>query len=345
MGKISATEYLNKPEKFSTAPMCVAFGGDAFLKQQVFLTIRRILLPEEDAEFSLTRFEGSQADFPHVVEELSTMAMFGTATRLIVIEDADPFVSKYRANLEDYLAKPSKHGVLLLMLGTFPSNTRLYKLTDASGFLVDCNPLTESAIPRWLVAWAKNEHKIECEAAAAEMLVDLIGPELGLLHQELAKLASSVPQGEKLTAEIVQKNVGNWRTRTSWDMLDLALAGNTPEAVRQLNMLFQAGENAVGLLAMTAYTLRKLAAATQIVINAEKQRRRIPLPMALEQAGVKKFALGKSEQQLKLLGRHRGKQLLKWLVQADLDMKGDSRSDPKLILETLIVRISAAKLQ
>ena len=350
---LHATDYLKQPAKHPAEAVCVLFGGDAFLKSHVFKKLRAALLSDDDngggnggdAEFSLTRFDGNQAVFPVVLRELSMMTMFGDGQRVVVVDDADPFISKFRGELEDYAAKPSQASTLILIAGTFPATTRLYKTVETSGFLVDCSPLSESAIPSWLTAWAKTGHKTQCDIAAAELLVDLIGPELGLLDQELAKLALIVPQGQTLTATLVQENVGSWRTRTTWEMLDLALIGNVPEAVRQLDMLMQAGENPVGILAQIAYSLRRLAAATQLILDAERQGKRISLPTALEQAGVKRFVIQKSESQLKRLGRHRGDKLLDWLLKADLDLKGDSRISPRMIIEQLILKISAPQLR
>lgn len=342
---LHATDYLKQPEKHPAKSVCVIFGADGFLKSHVFRKLRDVLLAEDDAEYSLTRFEGNQAAFPAVLRELSMMTMFGDGQRVVVVDDADTFISRYRTELEDYAAEPSKASTLILIAGTFPSNTRLYKTVDTSGLLIDCSPLSESAIPKWLVGWALSGHQTQCDIAAAELLVDLIGPELGLLDQELAKLSLCVPQGEKLTATIVQENVGSWRTRTTWEMLDLALIGNVPEAIRQLDMLMQAGENPVGVLAQVAYTLRRLAAATQLILDAERQGRRIALSAALEQAGVKRFVIQKSETQLKRLGRHRGDRLLDWLLKADLDFKGNSRMPPRMIIEQIILKIAAPQLR
>ena len=342
---LHATEYLKQPAKFPPKPVCVLFGGDSFLKSQAFRKLRSTLLNEADSEYSLTRFDGNQTTFTVVLRELAMMTMFGDGQRVVVVDDADKFVTQYRSELEDYAAKPSQASTLVLLVGTFPSNTRLYKTVDTSGQLVECSPLSEKVIPKWLAAWALTTHRLNCDMAAAELLVDLIGTELGLLDQELAKLALVVPQGGKLTADIVQENVGSWRTRTIWEMLDLALGGNVPEAIRQLDMLLQAGETPIGLLMQIAASLRRFAAATQLILDAEQQGKRINLPAALEQAGVNRFFVQKSEMQLKQLGRHRGAKLLDWLLKADLNFKGDSRIPPRIIIEQLILRIAAPQLK
>jgi len=342
---LSAVEFLKQPEKFPVKPVCVLFGDDSFLKSRACQYLRKQLLADDDAEFSLRRYDGNQTPFVTVQKELAMMTMFGGGQRVVIVDDADPFVTKFRPELEDYAGKPSQSSTLILVLNTFASNTKLYKIAETSGLLIDCSALDEKAIPRWLVEWASREHKTTCDIAAAEMLVDFVGTELGLLDQELAKLSLSVATGEKLTATLVQQQVGSWRSRTTWEMIDLALDGNVPEAMRQLDLLLQAGETPIGVLAQIGYTLRKLAAATQLILDAENQGKRIALQSALEQAGIKKFFLQKSEAQLKKMGRHRGGKLSDWLLHADLDFKGDSRIPPRIILEKLLLKIAAPQLR
>ncbi|MDR1491870.1 MAG: DNA polymerase III subunit delta [Planctomycetaceae bacterium] len=340
-----AIDFLKQPENFPAKPICVLFGDDAFLKSHASQALRKQLLTESDAEFSLSRYEGNQTVFSTVHKELAMMTMFGGGRRVVVIDDADSFVTKYRAELENYAAAPSQTSSLILLLNTFPSNTRLYKIVESSGFLADCSSLSEREIPKWLIEWASREHKISCDIAAAELLVDFVGTELGLLDQELAKLSLCLAPGEKLTAKTVQQQVGSWRSRTTWEMLDLALDGNVPETMRQLDLLLQSGETPVGLLAQVAYSLRRLAAATQLILDAEKQGKRIALQSALEQAGIKRFVLQKSESQLKKLGRNRGEKLSDWLLHTDLALKGDSRVAPRILLEKLLLQIAAPQLR
>ena len=95
------------------------------------------MLGGDDADFSLTTFEGRGTLFRDVHEVLSTVAMFGGGQRLAVVENADDFVTRYRPQLEDYVAKPSRSGVLVLDLDSLPSNTRLYKSIAADGLLID----------------------------------------------------------------------------------------------------------------------------------------------------------------------------------------------------------------
>jgi DNA polymerase-3 subunit delta len=257
-----------------------------------------------------------------------------------LVEEADDFVSRYRGELEDYVAKPSRTGVLALDLTTFPSNTRLYKSVAAEGLAIDCSTPTTARLSKWLVDWAKKFHETTLTAASADSLVEIIGPELGLLDQEIAKLAQAAG-GEKITPEMVTKYVGGWRAKTTWEMLDAAMDGKIREAMQQLDRLLASGEQPIGILGQISASLRRLAAATRLILLAEAGGRRIALPQALERAGMKPFVLQKAERQLRRLGRVRGSKLYEWLLEADLDLKGDSVMPPRLILERLIVRLAA----
>ena len=346
MKPISAHDYLWNTAKFPAKPVCVVYGDDAFLRSNAVRHIRDQVLVAEDAEFALSLFEGDDVAFKDVHRELRTSAMFGGDRRVVRVDEADSFVTKYRAELENYVANPSDQAVLVLQLKSFPATTKLYKQLVVSGLVIEARTHSEREMPGWVVQWAKSHHKVHCDKAVAEMIVHRIGLEHGLLDQELAKLALMVQDEKKgITSELVEQAVGSWRSRTAFEMLDLALAGKTAAAVRQLDALILAGENAVGILAQIASTLRKLAAATEIILNAERQNCKMSDRSALEKAGVKGFVLGKTEEQFKQLGRHRRAKLLDQLLQLDLDLKGESRSEPRLLLETFIVKLSTIQLK
>jgi len=338
---LHAVEYLAAPEKHPPRPVCALFGDEPFLKRQASARLREVALGGGDGDFSRATFDGGTVQFRDVIDELSTVAMFGGDKRLVVVDDADDFVTRYRAQLEDYVARPKTTGILILMVKTWPANTRLAKAVAKEGLAIDCSAPQAGQLTRWLASWAKQAHGAQLAASTAELLIEMVGPELGMLDQEIAKLAVTVGPGGKITADVVKNCVGTWRAKTTWQMLDLALAGDVAEALVQLDRLLLAGENPIGLLGQIAAPLRRLAAATRLILQAEASGRPISLSAALQRAGVKSFVLRKAEQQLRQLGRHRGARLYDWLLQADLDLKGASSVPPRLVLERLLIRLAA----
>jgi len=150
--------------------------------------------------------------------------------------------------------------------------------------------------------------------------------------------------GEAITAQLVQRHVGDWRARSAWEMVDAAADGDARTALAQLDRLLSAGEDLVGVLAQIASTLRRYATATRLVLRHEQQGKRIPLRSALEQAGQKAWKLDEGEKRLRQIGRERGNKLHRCLLEADLAIKGASSAPlrARLVLEQLIVRLSTS---
>ncbi|MBS0210949.1 MAG: DNA polymerase III subunit delta [Planctomycetes bacterium] len=335
-----ALDLLDKPPA-KIPPVCVAAGDEHLLRRQVSQWLRDAVTGGD--EFSMTTFDGDEAELRDVIDELSTMAMFGGGRRLAVVDNADDFVTQNRAALEDYVAKPRSSGVLLLNVKTWPANTRLAKAVAASGLTIDCSTPTEAKLSKWAQRWAKKQYQAELDSSAANVLIEIVGPEMGLLDQELSKLAGAVEPGRKIVADDVHRLVGSWRTKSTWDMLDAALLGQSASALEQLDRLLRSGEEPVAILGQIASSLRKLATAARHVFRSETEGRRMSLRGALEAAGVRMF-IEKAETQLKRLGRYRSQQLYRWLLDTDIALKsqGGGRPAARRTLERLIARISAA---
>lgn len=339
-GALNALDFLADTPDVAQVSAIVVVGDEPFLARQVALRLRQVVLSGGDAEFSLATFDGREAELSQVFDELQTVALFGGGRRLVIVETADDFVTRNRAALEDFVERPHATGVLVLSARAMPSNTRLFKAVQRVGVIVEASVPAAPRLKKWLGVWAEQTHGKSLEPAAADLLLELVGPELGLLDQELAKLAASLGNESSISADLVTDLVGGWRAKTTWDMLDTATAGDAASAIGQLDRLLLGGENPIGLLAQIGSSLRRFAAATRLVNEAEQRGRRANLRSALEEAGFKSFLLGKAEGQLRQIGRQRGEQLYRQLLEADLALKGASAAPPRLVLEQLIVRLS-----
>jgi DNA polymerase III subunit delta len=340
---LPALGYLAHPAKHPAKPVCVLFGDEAFLKRQILVWLRKHVLSGDDGEFSYRSFIGEEIEDPRAVfDELGTVALFGGGQRLVVVNDADPFVSDYRPMLEDYVANPKPTGVLVLEVKSWKSNTKLYKAVADKGQAIDCGTPTDGEIAKWMRAWAEKEHRVKFAPSAAERLFEVVGPQMGRLDQEIAKLALLAEQGT-ITSELVDENVGGWQVRKIWDMIGAAAAGNAGAALEMLDRLVAAGEQPVGLLAMLASKLRPLAAATRAYQHSESMGRRTSLRQAITESSAKVWPqmLDEAEQNMQQLGRERTGQIYRWLLEADLAIKGSKSkgNGPRMVLEELIVRL------
>jgi DNA polymerase-3 subunit delta len=342
-GAVGALDYLANPVKYPAAGVCAVHGDEAFLKSEVLASIRREVLGGDDGGFSLSTFTGRDVQLRDVLDALATVSLFGGGPRLVIVDDADGFVSDHRRELEDYVARPARDAVLVLEVKTWPSNTKLAKAVAAAGLAIECASPKERQLKAWLIQHATTAHGVRLDAAAADALCELVPPELGILVQEVGKLALMVGDDRVIEVELVQKNVGGWRARTTWEMIDAVADGRAADALAQLDRLIAAGEKPHGVFPQMASSLRRFATAAQLIETAEAERRRLPLRDALSQAGVLPFKISDAERQLRQIGRPRAKQLTRWLLAADLAIKGHNSSDDRarIELERLIARLAA----
>ncbi|NLF68542.1 MAG: DNA polymerase III subunit delta [Candidatus Anammoximicrobium sp.] len=348
-------DYLDAEEKFEPASVTVVFGDESFLKRLALRSLRQRVLGDETAPAD--RFDGTSAQWRDIHDELATLALFGGGRRLVLIDDADDFVATFREKLELYTERSKSRNVLVLDVATWAGNTRLYKCVDQHGLQIECRApqkathsknkvLDEERMIKWLGSWAATEHRVKLPAKAARLMLDLVGPEFGLLDQELAKLALFTKPGGELTQELVHDVVGGWRAKTVWELLDAACDGDAAEAFSQLERLLQSVDHPVAMFGQFSWSLRRFAAATRLFQRFEQQGKKPKLREVLQSAGFRdwpeKGGLEKAERRLVQMGRDRAGQLYRWLLEADLALKG-SHSSPersRFILEQLILRLA-----
>jgi DNA polymerase-3 subunit delta len=326
-----AVDFLADKAPFKPIPVLALYGPERYFRIEILKRIPG--LSGEEAEGSLTRLQGATADFRSVISELKTVSMFGDS-RVVLIEEADPFVTANRSALEKYVQSPSRTSILILDVKAWKKTEKLYKLVDQHGLNLECNELSGAALTGWMQKLAKDEFGKKLDRESAAMIVTLAGEGLSLLQSEIAKLAALVGDAEVITKDDVAKVVGGWRMETTWLMLDAVRDGQTGRALQNLEKLLKAGESPVKVLAGVTYTFRKFAEATELA------RQRVPLREALVSAGVFSSSIGPGEQYLKRLGFERASRILQWLMEADADMKGGSRVDPTVLLERLFIRLA-----
>ena len=185
-----ATAFLKATQPAEVAPVIVLHGTEQFLKHSVLLKLREAVLGgTSDEDIGPSQFTGKNAELVAVCDELLTVSMWSDR-RMVVVEDADEFVSQNRAGLEKFLEKPSKKSVLVLLVKSWPKNTRLAKRVAKIGMDVQCTELGASELNRWLADIASEKYGKQLPRASAALMIELAGVDLGLLEQELAKLAA-----------------------------------------------------------------------------------------------------------------------------------------------------------
>lgn len=246
-----------------TARVFGVCGAERFLKRKAIRQITDEVLGDADRALAVSEYDGSSAglDLAGVMDDLRTLP-FLTPCRLVIVREADTFITRYRGELENYTESPSSTGVLLLECKSLPATTRLYKRIETVGRVVKCDTPKPGQVPAWLTHQSQEEHGCKLDAAASALLIDLVGTDLGLLDGELAKLALYVGDRKRITAADVEALVGQTREEQVWGILSAVAACDLKKAMTLWQDVWQTDRAAVGrAIGGLAHSVRRLLEA------------------------------------------------------------------------------------
>ena len=328
-----ALEFLKKPDAVGEVRVCAIAGEEPFLRSEVLKELVKQALGGEGDLSAASRYQGDSATLAEVLDELRTIPLF-EKKRIVLIQDADPFVSAHRKELESYVEKPVSKALLILLAKTWPSNTKLAKAIEASGLTIDTKPPKERELVPWLISWSKSRARAKLDNDAAQLLLELVGPEIGLLVAEIEKLAVFAGPKAHIQRSHVATMVGAGRIETIWEILNTATTGRAREALTEIDRLVASGEHPVGMLAAMSASLRKIHHAGLLRLQ------RYEPTAACREAGIPPFAVEMTLRQHTHLGPSRLARLPRLLLETDLDLKGNSPLPPRVVIERLIVELA-----
>jgi DNA polymerase III delta subunit len=239
-------------------------GTDSFLQLQFLAEI----VSKAGHGTQRIDLDGERAELAEVLDECRCFAMFG-GTKVVVVQNADAFITQYREQLEDYAAKPSDSAILVLRVESLPANQRIYKAIAKTGAIAKCDPPKD--LSKWIIDRAKNVHQLTVAFDAAKLLADYVGDDLARLDNELAKLALSVDNG-KVAVQDIAAGVAFQREQQMSEMVNALAAGRPAEAVQRWRRLLQMDSStefrAVTWLAIWLTNVRKALAMKKTGMNA-----------------------------------------------------------------------------
>jgi DNA polymerase-3 subunit delta len=329
-----ASEVLKKPCEDKVPPVVVLAGKERFFKLECLRWLKQGLFGAEHAdEAGETSFRGKGLEFINLSDELRTVSMW-QSIKLVIVEEADEFVSASRPQLENYVKTPAKKGVLVLDVSTWPATTKLAKLIKETGWTIECQELAGQKLTQWISDWAKANYQKQISSAVAQYIVDLAGSSIGLIEREISKLADYSGERSQITQQDVEKLVGGWKTETTWTMLNAVRDQQPDLALEHLQQLLKSGEPPMKILGGINFVFRKFAEATQLVYQGQQ------LSPALSEAKIFPRDIDPAIKYLKRLGREKASQIQKLLHDADLNFKGGSALPDHLQVELLLLDLS-----
>jgi len=312
----------------STKPVYVLRGDDAFLLDAYRREIISAVLGDADPQVCVTAFD-AETPLADVLDELRTLP-FLAPCRVVILRDADAFVTANREKLEQYLQSPSETSTLILMVNAWRSDWRLAKLVAQIGEVKECAFRADANLAGWIAkAAGKRGKKITREAAS--LLETYVGRDLACLSNELEKLSLYVQPREVIEAADVAALTPATSQPVDYELTNAIAGGDVTQALKALDDLTHSSGWEFKTLGSLAYHLRKVMAVQQRLAGGaspQEALRATKMPYHLHAVFLK---LVQRRSPAKLQSDFRK------LIRADLALK--SGSQPLPAMQELIVAL------
>lgn len=224
-------------------------GDDAFRRREAVLELIAAHLDDSTRDFNLDVVRGTEVDVEQLASLLSTPPMMAEM-RVVHVKDAQGLSASSRMRevvLEVAAAPPS--GLALVLDGDIGGSTaKFWKELKRHAIAFEFGAVSPQALPGILMDRARDVLGTELEPDAATALVGAVGGDLGVLVQELEKLASVAGPGEAITPEVVARAGIHLPEQDRWGWFDLVAEKRWDAAMRGLDVLLSQGESEVGLV-------------------------------------------------------------------------------------------------
>ena len=219
-------------------------SSDRFLHAEAVSLIKG-LIPSGELYFNFSSFdmlspEQEKPAFDQILDVVNTVPFFG-GRKYVVIENSQKIAKKDLKKLETYLQNPSESSVLVLLYeGSLKKDAR----EGFRGVKQICLDIRENDMPAWIIQKARLKG-LNLSKDAAEYLLAVIGPDLGMLSTEIEKLTlvgkHEIEKGD--IAEIIEGK----RIFGAFDLIN-AIRNRDKEKVFRIYSILRETEEPYGLL-------------------------------------------------------------------------------------------------
>ena len=242
---MSFRAFLKEIEKGLPSPVYLLQAADPFLVREAIETIKG-LVPEAERDFNLQVFDLSTAGeegvtFGQILDVANTVSFFGGRRFTLIAGNFQKLPKKDLERLNQYLSNPAT-GAAFVMLHS-GSLTRDSKGKFGKVHLISLD-LRAAEIPSWLRQRALTKG-IEMSGEAIDYLMEIIGPDLGMLSSEVEKI--SMVGKKKIDTDDVSEIATGERLYSIFDLVN-ALRAKDAERVFRIYKTLRETSDDYGLI-------------------------------------------------------------------------------------------------
>ena len=317
-------------------------GPEEFIKKSAMDKIREAILP-----VGLEILNEDVMDAPsarQIIESAETLPVMSDK-RLVVVKDT-PLLTSAKAKdeqeecekIEKWLSNgtPDTSLTIFFTRGDADKRKKLYKVIEKHAKVVSFQYLTDPEIAKWIQTRLKSKKKT-MRPEAVNTLLFYAGRDLTRLAGEVDKLAAFTGNEEVIKDEDVKTAVTPSAESNVFLMIDSLLLGKSKQAYEILNAMLDAGEGAVGLIAMF---IRQLRLMTHVRLLRDEK---MSLPEIEKQTKLNHFVAQKVYGQVNRLSAKTLEESYRAGVQMDFDVKSGKIRDRAALDSMMLMLVSISR--
>jgi DNA polymerase-3 subunit delta len=291
------------------------------------------LLEPSERTTGLIDAEAGSVTASDVLDDLRT-APFLTDKRVVLVKDADEFVSQNRPLLEKYFDNPCPTGRLVLVVKSWNRGTKLAKKLPKVGKLISVAQPSRKELPQRVINYANEAHGKKITYSTAQLLIELTGDDLTRLYSEIDKLALYADAESTITPKHIESLIGHNRLFNAFAVIDAVVDSNPAVAVDRLRGMFAQDRSAeYTVVGAFAFHFRRMFNA-KVLLDKGTPRRQIETSLRIW-GKTDSFFAQLRQMSLKQIGQY-----LQQLAETDYAIK-TGRAKAKVAMEQLVLRLSA----
>ena len=335
MAKMSDTisNYLDLRRKIQSkqySPVYLLHGEEVYFIDAITDLIEQSILPESERSFNQTLIYGKEVKVHDLISMARRYPMM-SQYQVIIVKDAQDI--KEFDKLLSFLDNPMPSTVLVCAFrgSKMDMRTKVGKQADRFGGAYHAAKLRDYQIKDWLPEYFKQQGR-SVDTAAIQMIVELLGADLPLIHNELDKLFINV-KDEFIRTTHIEANIGFNREYNVFELQSALGAKNFNKAIQIAHHMSQRSEKGEILRMVTnLHNYFGKILLTQQMLGGSKGE----LASAL---GVNPFFLDEYLGAAKLYSASDLERVFNQIKLLDLRLKGvhrGSASDGELLIEAIV---------
>ena len=278
--------------------------------------------------------EAGAVSASEVLDDLRT-APFLTDKRVVLVRDADDFISKHRPLLERYFDNPCPTGRLVLVVRTWNKGTKLAKKLTKVGKLISVTQPSRRELPQRVIGYTNDAHGKKIAFTTAQLLIELTGDDLTRLYSEIDKLALYADADKVIAPRHIESLIGHNRLFNAFAVIDAVIARNPGAAVERLRGMFEQDKSAeYTVVGAFAFHFRRMFSA-KVLLDKGTARKQIEGRLRIW-GDTNGFFAQLRQSSLKQIGQY-----LQQLGETDYAIK-TGRAKAKVAMEQLVLRLSTS---